>query len=70
VNKRDESRKVIAQHAKQLSIVQVAMTPGEERIQAEKVTEAKETRLQKCADQKAKLLADLSENKAANERAI
>ncbi len=70
VIKRDESRKVIAQQAKQLSIVQVAMTPGEERIQAQKVTEAKETRLQKCADQKAKLLADLSENKAANERAI
>jgi len=46
------------------------LPPGEERIQAQKVTEAKETRLQKCADQKAKLLADLSENKAANERAI
>ncbi len=41
-----KSRKVIAQHAKQLSNVQVAMTPGEERIQAQEVTEAKEARLQ------------------------
>ncbi len=69
VKKRDESRKVIAQHAKQLSIVQVALTPGEERIQSQKVTEAKEARLQKCADQKAKLMADLIKNKVANEKA-
>jgi len=60
VNKRDESRKVIEQHAKLLSQVQVAMTPAEERIQAQK---AKEARLKKCAEQKAKLLAELTETK-------
>jgi hypothetical protein len=67
VKKRDESRGVIAQHSKLLSQVQADMTPAEERIQAQK---AKEARLQKCADQKAKLLAALKQTKKANERAV
>jgi hypothetical protein len=64
VKKRDESRGVIAQHSKLLSQVQAAMTPAEERIQAQK---AKEARLQKCAEQKAKLLADLKKAGETNE---
>jgi hypothetical protein len=60
VKKRDESRKVIAQQAQVLSQVQTTMTPAEERIQAQK---AKEARLQKCAEQKAKFLAELSVTK-------
>jgi len=56
VKKRDESRKVIAQQDQVLSQVQTTMTPAEERIQAQK---AKEARLQKCAEKKAKFLAEL-----------
>ncbi len=65
MKKRDESRRVVAQQTKLLSQVQVAMTPAEERIQAQK---AKEAQLQKCADQKAKLLAELKQTETAYEK--
>ena len=69
VNQRDESRRVVAQHAKALRQMPVTMTLAEERIQTQK---AKDARLKSNSEQKAKLLAEIKikkEKEAESERA-